>query len=407
MADELKLLVVDDEEQIGLGCRRIFSREGFEVDTTVNPLEGLKMAEQNEYAAILLDMKMPQLTGIEFLQRLREFCKDVPVIVMTGFPSVPNAVTAAQHGISEYVSKPFTPAEITTAAKRAIGPVNVPAEETPAATGPVLQPGDYCFYGEVWCRADDEGAVRAGAMVPRPEGVNYNRIRLPKVGETVQQGQPMAAFTIAGKDAQTVPAPVTGVVIAINQTLEQSLAPLWDDPCGDGWIACIAPKNLAADIKACSAREVILATGDDVYKTPLPNQLAAAGCKLHIVTEPEKVLPLLQEGLVNVLMIDAAALGEAGPELALQAQKRVPQAKTVVIGTSDSKLERVYRTCGIFYYTVEPFADREIIEILHAVFPKQQAEEVADADPTDASNVTITTANGESIRMPLSDLKLI
>ena len=113
-----RLLVVDDEEAICEGCRRILSRQGFAVDKTSDPREGLSRATTDDYAAILLDIKMPEMTGLDFLSALRSERQDIPVILMTGFPSVPTAVSAISLGAAGYVTKPFTPEEITQAVHR-------------------------------------------------------------------------------------------------------------------------------------------------------------------------------------------------------------------------------------------------------------------------------------------------
>ena len=72
MSDDPRLLVVDDEEAICEGCRRIFSRQGFEVEKSSDASQGLHLAEENDYAAILLDIKMPNMDGIEFLEAAPE-----------------------------------------------------------------------------------------------------------------------------------------------------------------------------------------------------------------------------------------------------------------------------------------------------------------------------------------------
>ena len=94
MADERRLLVVDDEEVVCQACRRIFSRQGFQVETHTDARQGLMHATENDYAIILLDIKMPYMDGIQFLERLRQKKPNVPVLIITGYPSIPNAAAA-------------------------------------------------------------------------------------------------------------------------------------------------------------------------------------------------------------------------------------------------------------------------------------------------------------------------
>ena len=118
MSAEPTLLVVDDEEAICEGCRRIFSRQGFDVRKCSNASQGLDLAKQTDYSAILLDIKMPEMDGLHFLEALRKEKPEVPVVLMTGYPSIPNAASAIRLGASDYVTKPFTPEEISQAVHR-------------------------------------------------------------------------------------------------------------------------------------------------------------------------------------------------------------------------------------------------------------------------------------------------
>jgi len=113
MLDDPRLLVVDDEDVVCQGCRRIFSPRGFQVETSTDSREGLDLARANDYAAVLLDIKMPVMDGLQFLERLRREKPDLPVIFITGFPCVPTAASAVRLGATDYVTKPFTPDEIT------------------------------------------------------------------------------------------------------------------------------------------------------------------------------------------------------------------------------------------------------------------------------------------------------
>jgi DNA-binding response OmpR family regulator len=87
MADSHDLLVVDDEEVICQACRRIFSRQGFKVDTNTDARQGLALATSKDYEIILLDIKMPNMDGIQFLEQLRQAKLEVPVLIITVTPA--------------------------------------------------------------------------------------------------------------------------------------------------------------------------------------------------------------------------------------------------------------------------------------------------------------------------------
>ena len=123
MSDSLRLLVVDDEEVVCQACRRIFSAHGFQVDGSCDAREGLSLATEKDYAAILLDFKMPVMDGVQFLKELRRTKPHVPVVFITGYPSISSAVSAMRLGAADYVTKPFSPEEITQAVERLLRPL--------------------------------------------------------------------------------------------------------------------------------------------------------------------------------------------------------------------------------------------------------------------------------------------
>ena len=135
MADDRTLLVVDDEEVVCQACRRIFSRQGFQVEVNTDARQGLAWATEKDYSIILLDIKMPNMDGIEFLERLREKKPDVPVLIITGYPSIPNASAAMRLGACDYVTKPFTSEEITWAVQRVLSTNQMATGQCEAARG--------------------------------------------------------------------------------------------------------------------------------------------------------------------------------------------------------------------------------------------------------------------------------
>jgi DNA-binding response OmpR family regulator len=120
MSVEPRLLIVDDEEVICQSCKRILASRGFRVETCTDPQIGLQMAQQNGYDAIVLDVRMPGINGIRFLEHLREIHIQVPVVVMSGRAGEAAAEAVARLGAAEYLAKPFTPDEITQAVRRSL-----------------------------------------------------------------------------------------------------------------------------------------------------------------------------------------------------------------------------------------------------------------------------------------------
>ncbi|MCS7303865.1 MAG: sigma-54 dependent transcriptional regulator [Thermoguttaceae bacterium] len=109
----LRILVVDDDPAIGASCRRILSGEGHEVVVFENALAGFQAALNGQYDLILLDLVMPGLDGIKFLRQLKTAGITSPVVIITGYATVESAVEAMKQGAADYISKPFTPEQLS------------------------------------------------------------------------------------------------------------------------------------------------------------------------------------------------------------------------------------------------------------------------------------------------------
>jgi len=120
MKDRKNVLVIDDEPIVLDSCRRILKQEGFDVNGAFNGREGLKKIEEDKYDAVLVDWKLPEIDGMEVLRIIKKNHPEVIVVMITGYPSVESAVKAMKLGVSDYVSKPFTPDELKETIIKAI-----------------------------------------------------------------------------------------------------------------------------------------------------------------------------------------------------------------------------------------------------------------------------------------------
>jgi len=116
----VRILVIDDEKAIRDGCRLILSDHDYEVDTCQIGREGLDRLLGSEYDLTLVDMRLPDIHGMEIIQTLKKEKPHVYVIVMTGYSSVKNAVEAMKSGAFDYLAKPFTDEELLMAVEKAI-----------------------------------------------------------------------------------------------------------------------------------------------------------------------------------------------------------------------------------------------------------------------------------------------
>jgi two-component system response regulator FlrC len=125
-----KVLIVDDEIDMATALKETMKRFGFIPTVYSNPAEVLLKENISDYDLVLTDMKMPKMTGIEFLQEIRNKGLFVPVIVITGFGTVESAVDAMKLGASDYILKPVS----LDALKKVVDRL-LPAQETDLVSG--------------------------------------------------------------------------------------------------------------------------------------------------------------------------------------------------------------------------------------------------------------------------------
>lgn len=114
------VLVIDDEERIRKGCRKVLSREGFDVETADGGERGLKMIEEKHYDIILLDLMMPSLSGFDVLARVKALHPDSVIIVISGYATVEHSIEAMKRGAFDFIPKPFTPEQLRLLVTKAI-----------------------------------------------------------------------------------------------------------------------------------------------------------------------------------------------------------------------------------------------------------------------------------------------
>ncbi len=120
MQKNVQILVVDDDADVRDFLETLLNKDGYIVKTLSDP--GLVMEElkNNVYQIIILDLRMPGLTGDQLLREIRDWDKDVCVIVYTGYPSVDTAVSTMKCNVYDYIKKPCTAKDFRELIKNAV-----------------------------------------------------------------------------------------------------------------------------------------------------------------------------------------------------------------------------------------------------------------------------------------------
>jgi PAS domain S-box-containing protein len=115
-----RILVVDDEKRIRDGCHKVLTGEGFEVARAETGEVGIKMIEEAHYDIILLDLKMPGLSGFDVLGHVKALHPDSVIIVITGYATVDHSIEAMKKGAFDFIPKPFSPEQLRVVVSKAI-----------------------------------------------------------------------------------------------------------------------------------------------------------------------------------------------------------------------------------------------------------------------------------------------
>ena len=115
-----RILVIDDDKDMCLVLSKFLTKNDYEVDTAHTGEAGLKLLRDTEYTLILCDYRLPDITGVEALQKIKVLSPVVPVIIITGYSDVRTAVETFRYGASDYVTKPLYPDELLVTIRETI-----------------------------------------------------------------------------------------------------------------------------------------------------------------------------------------------------------------------------------------------------------------------------------------------
>ncbi|UCG44355.1 MAG: sigma-54-dependent Fis family transcriptional regulator [candidate division WOR-3 bacterium] len=112
MRSKPRILIVDDELIIRESLTDWLMESGYEAQAVEDGQKAVEQVKQAEWDLLLVDLKMQGMNGIEVMQRVKQINKDLPVVIITGYPTVDTAVQAMKEGAYDYIVKPFNPEEI-------------------------------------------------------------------------------------------------------------------------------------------------------------------------------------------------------------------------------------------------------------------------------------------------------
>ena len=118
--EPIRLLLVDDEEEFLLATSQALGRRGFTVTVAPNGVTALDLVSKETFDVVVLDVKMPDIDGLEVFSQISSRKPEVPVFVLTGHPSINDAFHTSKHGIAGYLSKPVEMDDLAQKARDAV-----------------------------------------------------------------------------------------------------------------------------------------------------------------------------------------------------------------------------------------------------------------------------------------------
>jgi DNA-binding response OmpR family regulator len=134
-----RVLVVDDEKLIVKGIRFSLEQDGMEVDCAYDGEEALRMAQENPYDMVLLDVMLPKMDGFEVCQQIREF-SNMPIVMLTAKGDDMDKILGLEYGADDYITKPFNILEVKARIKAIMRRTS--AQQTEQVRPDVIESGD-------------------------------------------------------------------------------------------------------------------------------------------------------------------------------------------------------------------------------------------------------------------------
>lgn len=120
MSNQERILVIDDEEVVREIFHRLLKSEGYRAEFCSSGEDAVKLAREKEFDAVILDVMMNGIGGLGTLQELRRTDADIPIIMVTAYASLENAIECMKHGAFDYITKPFKNDVVLLAIQKAI-----------------------------------------------------------------------------------------------------------------------------------------------------------------------------------------------------------------------------------------------------------------------------------------------
>jgi len=251
MSPQRDILVIEDEPVVTQAVVMVCSEEGMTVTALDSAAEALRSLREKPFRLVLCDVMMQGMDGFQFLAALDRNGIQTPVVMMTGYSTVENALKSLSAGAVDYIPKPFTADELLTVIRRSLRSAALleVAESAglrrESSMGFVPCPDNYLKLGYIsWVRMEDEGTAWIGVsdlFLKAAEG--FTELELSMIGEDLVQGITCAVAKSPDGSTHNIMCPMSGKVLEVNADAQSNPSLIEKDPYFKGWLYRILPSD--------------------------------------------------------------------------------------------------------------------------------------------------------------------
>jgi CheY-like chemotaxis protein len=250
--EKARILVIDDEEIVHASLKKILTRAGHEIQSVYSAKDGLEQLNQSHFDLIIVDLMMPEMNGIQFLEELRNRDCRLPILMITGYPTITTAVQALRLGAKDYIAKPFTRKELLSPVHRALSLpedeslVPLPSPADYQITKEQLVPGSICTLPRhSWARFEQDGTFLIG--VEKSFLRIFEKVVsviIPEEMDLIEQGYVGVYVRNEAGQEHGVAMPLSGQVVAINEDILENPSLL----TAESWLIRVIPSHLEDEL---------------------------------------------------------------------------------------------------------------------------------------------------------------
>ena len=350
-----KILVVDDEVTAGRSIEKVLARKGFSVDVALSADDGLNKIEKELFELVLLDIMMPQVNGIELLGIIKERWPNLKVVMVTGYPSIETAVEATKLGALDYISKPFTPAELREKVDQAL-------EEPSLGKVIPIRPvegevsSSFCPLGEQEC----EIYAKKGRSCKTKDGI------CPKIKkmQLKAQAKPRSLAEEIGWSAIDIDMPFDYDEVAMYT------GPAYVNALDGSEIPAVDWEDMPEEAPT-ALPEILVIDDEVVVGNSIRKILKPRGYYVEHAETPHSAMEILSERPVDMILLDMKIPGVKGLDLLKSIREEYPTIPVIMItgyATVETAVESI--KLGATEYVAKPFTPDEVYQAVERNFKR-------------------------------------